>query len=98
MRGVAKLFILLSAALALSCHRRPLFDPEDSALLKVRLVTDGIHNVTCDIYNPNVEVPPITSDMMRVFIYEPDGAPILSQGFISTKNYILPLGSMLFMQ
>ena len=86
MRGLVKLFILLSAALALSCHRRPLFDPEDSALLKVRLVTDGIHNVTCDIYNPNVEVPPITSDMMRVFIYEPDGAPILSQGFISTKR------------
>ncbi len=49
MRGLVKMLVLLCVALTLSCVRRPLFDPEDSALLKVRLVTEGIHNVTCDI-------------------------------------------------
>lgn len=86
MRGLVKMLVLLCVALTLSCHRRPLFDPEDSALLKVRLVTDGIHNVTCDIYNPNIEVAPITSEMLRVLIYDQSGMQILSQGFISSKS------------
>lgn len=81
-----KALLLLLLLLTASCHRRPLFDPEDTAMLKVRLVTEGIHNVTCDIYNPNIEVPPITSEMLRVLIYDQSGDQVLSQGFISHKS------------
>ena len=86
MRSMVKIILLAATALVLACERRPLFDPEDSAELKVRIVTDGIHNVTCDIYNPELEVPSITSDVMRVLFYAPEGKPILSQGFISSKT------------
>lgn len=79
------LSLLLILVLA-SCHRRPLLDPEDSALLKVRLVTDGINNVTTNIYNEQVERPVITSDMMRVFVYDEDGSSLLSQGFLKSKS------------
>jgi hypothetical protein len=85
MRFLTKV-LLLSLMAVVACERRPLFDPNETAMLKIRLVTEGIHNVTCDIYNPNVEVPHITSDMLRVLIYDPSGAPILSQGFISQKR------------
>ena len=85
MRFLTKV-LLLSLMAIVACERRPLFDPNETAMLKIRLVTEGIHNVTCDIYNPNVEVPHITSDMLRVLIYDPSGAPILSQGFISQKR------------
>lgn len=82
-RGVC---LLVAVALFFcSCERRPLFDPEEAAVIKVRLVTDSINNVTCNIYNPDVERPAITSDMLRVLIYDPSGAPVLSQGFISNK-------------
>ncbi len=86
MRRLIGVILLCLVLVAAGCKRRPLFDPEDSAILKVRLVTDGINNVTCNIYNPNVEVPPISSEMLRVLIYEPSGTPILSQGFISNKT------------
>ena len=69
-----------------SCNRRPLFDDNESALLKVHLVTEGIHNVTCNIYNEQLERQIITSDMLRVFIYGKLGSPLLSQGFISNKS------------
>lgn len=72
--------------LLMACERRPLLEPDEAALLKVRLVTDGIHNVTCDIYNEQLERQVITSDMMRVFIYDKAGIPLLSQGFISNKT------------
>ena len=86
MRVIARLFVLLIVPMLFACERRPLFDPEESAMLRVRLVTEGIHNVTCHIYNPNLEPPVITSDMLRVLIYDKSGTPILSQGFLSTKR------------
>lgn len=69
-----------------ACVRRPLFDPEESAMLQVKIATANIHNLTCNIYNPNVEIPSITSEMLRVLIYDKGGTPILSQGFLSTKR------------
>ena len=86
MKGIVRLLILCAVMVCLACERRPLYDPDDATMLNVRLVTDGIHNVTCDIYNPNVEVPAITSEMLRVLIYDKSGTPILSQGFISNKR------------
>lgn len=86
MRWVMILQFVLGVFLLFSCERRPLIDPDDAAMLKVRLVTEGINNVTCNIYNPDIERPTITSDMLRVLIYGPEGQPILSQGFIQNKS------------
>jgi len=81
-----KSLVLVTVLFTAACVRRPLFDPEDAAQLRVRLVTEGIHNVTCDIYNPNIEVDSITSEMLRVLIYDQLGEQVLSQGFISSKS------------
>lgn len=88
MKGAIKILIVIFALLLSACVRRPLVDPKDAALLNVKFATDGIHNVTCDIYNPNVEVPAITSEMLRILIYDASGYPILSQGFASTKSVV----------
>ena len=83
-----RLFIasLLATLLLTACHRRPLTDPEDAALLNVHLVTEGINNVTCNIYNPAIEAPVITSEAVRSLIYDPSGQPILSQGMLTTTR------------
>lgn len=86
MSRITKILFLLALVPMLACERRPLYDPESAVGLKVRLVTDGIHNVTCDIYNPNVEVPAITSEMLRIFVYDQQGDRVLSQGFASKKS------------
>lgn len=86
MREWMRILLLLTVVMTAACVRRPLYDPEDAAMLRVRLVTEGIHNVTCDIYNPEVKVPAITSEMLRVLVYEPSGSRILSQGFLSAKH------------
>ncbi|MBQ6881898.1 MAG: DUF5119 domain-containing protein [Alistipes sp.] len=78
---------LLATLLLTACHRRPLTDPEDAALLNVHLVTEGINNVTCNIYNPAIEAPVITSEAVRSLIYDPSGQPILSQGMLT--NYTI---------
>jgi hypothetical protein len=86
MRNLISAILVCLVLASVGCERRPLFEPEDTAELKVRIVTDGIHNVTCDIYNPDLERPAITSDVMRVLFYAPEGKPILSQGFIASKT------------
>ncbi|MBQ8240523.1 MAG: DUF5119 domain-containing protein [Bacteroides sp.] len=68
------------------CEHRPLMDSDKTAYLKIRLVTDSINNVTCNIYNEQLERPVITSDIMRVFVYDGGGAPLLSQGFTKEKS------------
>lgn len=70
------------------CVRRDLVDIDKSAELRIRLMTAGINNVTCNIYNEELAPPPvITSDKLRVMIYNADGTQTLSQGFLSKKSY-----------
>ena len=78
--------VLCVALLGVACHRRPLTDPEDRALLNVHLVTEGINNVTCNIYNEAVARPEITSEALRALIYGAEGTPILSQGFLTNRT------------
>ena len=77
-------FFMAFMLLMVSCEHRPLIDP--TTRLKIRLVTDGIHNVTCDIYNESLEVPKITSDMMRVFLYDASGTQLFTQMFTNEKT------------
>lgn len=69
-----------------SCVRRPLVDPDGATILRVHLVTEGINNVTCNIYNEDIKRPEITSDMLRMFLYEKEGYPLIAQKFMSDKT------------
>lgn len=83
--------ILLAAALLLtgsaSCVRRPLLEPEESVEIQVKVNIEAISNVTTDIYNERIPVPDLTTDMMRVLVYDPDTHNLLTQSFISHKTY-----------
>ena len=86
MRKLTYFYVWMACLLLTSCHRRPLLQPNGDTILKVHLVTDSINNVTCNIYNENIECPVITSDMLRVFLYDKAGSPLLMQKFISDKS------------
>ena len=44
-------------------------------------------NVTTEIYNDKIPVPDLSTDMMRVLVYDPDTKNLLTQSFISNKTY-----------
>ena len=48
------LAVLCVLCVASGCHRRPLEDPSEKTLVKVKVNVKDIHNVTCDIYNPKL--------------------------------------------
>ena len=77
--------LLLTAAA--SCVRRPLVDPEETVAIHVKVNIKAISNVTKDIYNEKIPVPDLTTDMMRVLVYDPDTRNLLTQSFISHKSY-----------
>lgn len=87
MRSWRYLLSILLGLLAVGgCVRRDLLDPDLAAELRIRLLTDGVHNVTCDIYNPELQRPALTSDKLRALIYNASGEELLSQGFLSQKS------------
>lgn len=77
---------LFLCLLLTACEHRMLVERKDYSILKVRLITDSINNVTCNIYNGELEAPVITSDVMRTFVYDYTGTSLLSQGFIREKS------------
>ncbi len=78
---------LLVAGVVSSCVRRDLLDPDLSAELRVHLVTEGVNNVTCNIYNEALTPPRLTSEKLRTIVYNAEGNSVLSQGFLSRKSY-----------
>lgn len=90
---MSKRFFLTAAALSvafafISCERRPLYDPSDLIRISVEVDVDNISNVTCDIYNPdpNLETKSVSTDMMRVMVYNPDNDKLFTQSLISEKT------------
>ena len=81
------LAVLLALPLIASCHRRPLFDAEERIAIRVEVNIKAIANVTSDIYNEKIPVPDLTTDMMRVMVYDPDTQNLLTQSFISNKSF-----------
>jgi len=84
MAGAA---ILTGALSVNSCHRRPLEDPDNLVVVKAVIDTKGISNVTCDIYNPEIEAPVIDPEMMRVLFYTSDGNSVSTDTYISSASY-----------
>lgn len=84
-RAAAALLAVLCIA---ACHRRPLLEPSETVKISVEIDVDNISNVTCDIYNtdPNLPVKNVSTDMMRVMVYDPSDGKLLTQSFISDKT------------
>ncbi len=58
----------------------------DEIEVRIVLNTDGVSNVTSDIYNGTLPKPSMTSEMMRVLFYAPESGRMVSQCFISQKS------------
>ena len=88
MRLFCKIFSLALCALALAgCVRRDLMEPDNSAVLRVRINTSAVSNVTTNIYNEKIPRPNINSDVCHVIFYNSAGDRLLSEGFLSEKGY-----------
>ena len=89
MKKIARISVLALGVLAVAagCNRRPLEDMLEKILLKVTVNLDGVSNVTCDIYNPDVQIPNTNTDMLRVMIYDRSTHNLITQSFISDKTY-----------
>jgi hypothetical protein len=78
--------LLCVLAVVAACNRRPLEDMMEKILLKVTINLDGVSNVTCDIYNPEVQIPNTNTDMLRVMVYDRNTHALITQSFISEKS------------
>lgn len=68
---------------SVSCHRRPLEDPDLRTAVKITINTDGIQNVTCDIYNPNIPLQKIEPTVMHVIFYDAATDNVVSENFLT---------------
>jgi len=59
----------------------------DEIEMRVVLKTDGVSNVSCDIYNVSQPKPAMTSEMLRVLFYAPGSGRLVAQCFISQKMF-----------
>lgn len=76
--------ILLLASCDASIHEYP-SQVNDEVEVRVVLKTDGVSNVSCDIYNVVQPKPAMTSEMLRVLFYAPESGRLVAQCFISQK-------------
>lgn len=86
-RILRNLFVLLMLVCAVSsCERRPLMDITERVLIRVKIRTRTILNVTTGIYNEHIPLPDVSPNTIRVIFYDPDTKSIRTQGFISRKS------------
>ena len=87
--NIFKLVCCVAALLLtlVACERRPLNEPSEYVQIRVRVDIKTVANVMVDIYNKNIPVPDLNTDMMRVLVYDPVTKKLLTQSFISGKSY-----------
>ena len=89
MKWLVKIACLLACVVVLSaCERRALKDPNGHTEVQVRVEMAGIPNITEHIYNPNIEVPTLSTEAMRLLIYDPTGEELRAQAFLSEKRIV----------
>lgn len=82
--------VCCAAALLLTlvaCERRPLEEPSEFVQIRVKVNVNTVANVKVDVYNENIPLPDMNTDMMRVLVYDPSSKKLLTQSFISGKSY-----------
>lgn len=87
MRRYLLIALLIVALSSIACVRRPLerydFKTTD---IKVAVDINAICNVTCDVYNDKIPIPPIESEVMRVLFFHPSEDRLMSEAFVSDKG------------
>lgn len=81
------LLALLTLVLAAGCHRRPLEEMQEKIKIRIKIDVKAVPNVTTGIYNEKIPVPDLNTDMMRVLLYDVNSKNLLTQSFISNKEY-----------
>lgn len=80
------MFVVTLLVATMGCERRPLLDPSHTTEVQVTVDLDGLHNVTCDIYNDKITAPTVPSEMLRVLFYEPGTNRIAGESYISNLS------------
>ncbi len=88
MNKLLRIFLLAAAFVVTfaSCERRPLVDPTSSVSIRVQVNIKAIANVTTEIYNERIPVPDLTTNSMRVMIYDPETKGRLGESIISGRT------------
>lgn len=86
MKKLLMIAAVVACTMLVGCERRPLKDPNGHTEVMVKIQTTGIPNITEHIYNPNIEVPTLSTEAMRLLIYDPAGEELRSQAFLSEKR------------
>lgn len=76
---------ILATIFIASCERRPLVDPDNSLRVEVAVDVSDVKNISCDIYNPAIQVDTIDPETMRVLFYDSDGESIVADTYISNS-------------
>ena len=81
--------VLLACLLATTaaCHRRPLHDMEERITIKVTVDVDTVCNIGRYIYNDKIEKPSTNTDMLRLFICDPNTGRKIGEKFLENKSY-----------
>ena len=82
-RSVAAALIAVSVSAVSACDFRPLTDPNLLTEVRVRINNDGIQNVTCDVYNPDIPVQKIEPTAMHVLFYNAGDGSVAAESFIT---------------
>ena len=92
MKATKNIFRLMGCVAALlltlvACERRPLQEASEFVQIKVKVNVQTVANVMVDVYNENIPIPDVNTDMMRVLVYDPTSQKLLTQSFISGKTF-----------
>ena len=86
-KRLSHIVIALLAIVAMaSCQRRPLEEMSEKVSVRVKVNISAVANVTTNVYNDRIPAPDITTDMMRVMVYDPSNHDLLTQSFIFNKT------------
>lgn len=79
--------ILLALVALAACERRPLSDIEYKTRIDVKVNIEAIANVTCDVYNEKVTLPPIEPVAMHVIFFDKETEEVAAESFLSEVSY-----------
>ena len=88
MKKLLMIAAVVACTMLVGCERRPLKDPNGHTEVRVKINTAGIPNITEHIYNPKIEVPSLSSEAMRLLIYDPTGEELRTQAFLSDRSVL----------
>src|SRR5574344_1890995 len=81
-RILNSLLCVLPLLLTCSCEFRTLEEMKYQTDIQVDVDINAVLNVTCDIYNELIPIPPIESEVFRVLFYDTQKDKLLGDSFI----------------